>query len=95
MCRATPRGGGYAWIFLIVFSATTRTGLGIGWKSSFGPKVWPFVTAQKRNFLSSGAFEELSGRGVVLLQEPTERQYGIEAVFRDDSGNWFSLNQRR
>ena len=27
------------------------------------------------------------------MQEPGERSYGIEAVFRDDSGNWFSLNQ--
>jgi hypothetical protein len=28
------------------------------------------------------------------MQEPGERPYGIEAVFRDDSGNWFSLTQR-
>ena len=28
------------------------------------------------------------------MQEPAERPYGIEAVFRDDSGNWFSLTQR-
>ena len=27
------------------------------------------------------------------LQEPAERPYGIEALFRDDSGNWFSLTQ--
>jgi catechol 2,3-dioxygenase-like lactoylglutathione lyase family enzyme len=40
------------------------------------------------------AFEELSGRGVVFIQEPDERPYGIEALFRDDSGNWFSLVQR-
>jgi catechol 2,3-dioxygenase-like lactoylglutathione lyase family enzyme len=39
-------------------------------------------------------YEELSARGVVFTQEPAERPYGIEAVFRDDSGNWFSLTQR-
>jgi catechol 2,3-dioxygenase-like lactoylglutathione lyase family enzyme len=39
-------------------------------------------------------FEELSAKGVIFLQEPSERPYGIEAVFRDDSGNWFSLAQR-
>ncbi len=39
-------------------------------------------------------YEELSARGVVFLQEPAERPYGTEAVFRDDSGNWFSLSQR-
>jgi hypothetical protein len=32
---------------------------------------------------------------VIFLQEPDERPHGIEAVFRDDSGNWFSLTQRR
>lgn len=38
-------------------------------------------------------YEELSARGVTFLSEPSERPYGIEAVFRDDSGNWFSLTQ--
>jgi predicted enzyme related to lactoylglutathione lyase len=37
---------------------------------------------------------ELSERGVELVQEPTERPYGIEAVFKDDSGNWFNLVER-
>jgi catechol 2,3-dioxygenase-like lactoylglutathione lyase family enzyme len=37
------------------------------------------------------AFTELSERGVVFLQEPAERPYGVEATFRDDSGNVFSL----
>ncbi|MGQ0837784.1 VOC family protein [Actinokineospora sp.] len=37
---------------------------------------------------------ELTERGVVFLSEPAERPYGIEAVFRDDSGNWFSLTER-
>jgi len=40
-------------------------------------------------------FEELKSRGVTFLQEPAERPYGIEALLRDDSGNWFSLTQRR
>jgi catechol 2,3-dioxygenase-like lactoylglutathione lyase family enzyme len=39
-------------------------------------------------------YEELSARGVVFVQEPAERPYGIEAVLRDDSGNWFSLTER-
>lgn len=38
-------------------------------------------------------YEELSAKGVTFLSEPAERPYGIEAVFRDDSGNWFSLTQ--
>ncbi|APU13281.1 MULTISPECIES: VOC family protein [Actinoalloteichus] len=40
-----------------------------------------------------GDFERLRANGVEFLQEPADRPYGIEAVFRDDSGNWFSLNQ--
>jgi predicted enzyme related to lactoylglutathione lyase len=39
-------------------------------------------------------YQELKSRGVTFLQEPAERPYGIEALFRDDSGNWFSLTQR-
>lgn len=40
------------------------------------------------------AYELLSARGVAFLQEPIERPYGVEAVFRDDSGNWFSLSEQ-
>jgi predicted enzyme related to lactoylglutathione lyase len=39
------------------------------------------------------AYKELSARGVTFVQEPQDRPYGIEAIFRDDSGNWFSLTQ--
>ena len=38
-------------------------------------------------------YEELSGRGATFLQEPADRPYGVEALFRDDSGNWFSLTE--
>ncbi|EPH40927.1 VOC family protein [Streptomyces aurantiacus] len=42
-----------------------------------------------------GDCEKLKARGVEFLQEPQERPYGIEAIFRDDSGNWFSFTQPR
>jgi catechol 2,3-dioxygenase-like lactoylglutathione lyase family enzyme len=38
-------------------------------------------------------YEELKGRGVEFVSEPSERPYGIEAIFKDNSGNWFSLTQ--
>jgi uncharacterized glyoxalase superfamily protein PhnB len=38
-------------------------------------------------------YEQLSARGVSFLLEPTERFYGIEATFRDNSGNWFSMTE--
>jgi catechol 2,3-dioxygenase-like lactoylglutathione lyase family enzyme len=41
-------------------------------------------------------YEELKARGVVFKSEPVERPYGVvEANFVDDSGNWFSLTERR
>ena len=40
-------------------------------------------------------YQELRAKGVEFIQEPAERPYGIEALFRDDSGNWFSLTQPR
>ncbi len=38
-------------------------------------------------------YQELKSRGVEFVSEPAERPYGIEAVFKDNSGNWFSLTQ--
>ncbi len=40
-------------------------------------------------------YEELKKKGVEFKSPPTERHYGTEAVFKDDSGNWFSLTQRK
>jgi catechol 2,3-dioxygenase-like lactoylglutathione lyase family enzyme len=39
-------------------------------------------------------YEELSAKGVEFTQEPTERPYGVEALFRDSEGNWFSLGEK-
>jgi catechol 2,3-dioxygenase-like lactoylglutathione lyase family enzyme len=55
-------------------------------KGAFGGGVWETDNCRKTH-------EELSRRGVTFLQEPAERPYGVEAVFRDDSGNWFSLTE--
>ncbi|MEM7369140.1 MAG: VOC family protein [Bacteroidota bacterium] len=40
-------------------------------------------------------YQELSDKGVVFTKAPTEEFYGIEAMFKDDSGNWFSLTQSK
>ena len=34
---------------------------------------------------------ELARAGVAILQEPTDRPYGVEAVIRDNTGNWLTL----
>jgi catechol 2,3-dioxygenase-like lactoylglutathione lyase family enzyme len=36
-------------------------------------------------------YDELSAKGVEFLQEPSDRPYGVEAVMRDNSGNWLVL----
>ncbi|MEO8210719.1 MAG: VOC family protein [bacterium] len=63
---------------------------------------------QMRNLVSKGTFgfgvfecddiyatyEELKAKGVEFTKEPKKEFYGIEAIFKDDSGNWFSLGQK-
>lgn len=40
-------------------------------------------------------YEELKARGVEFSKAPKKEFYGIEALFKDDSGNWFSLGQKK
>ncbi len=40
-------------------------------------------------------YEQLKGRGVEFTEEPEERPYGVDAGFRDTSGNSFRLTQVR
>jgi predicted enzyme related to lactoylglutathione lyase len=41
------------------------------------------------------SYEELRSRGVEFVEEPEERPYGIDAGFRDPSGNSIRLTQVR
>jgi catechol 2,3-dioxygenase-like lactoylglutathione lyase family enzyme len=41
------------------------------------------------------SYEELKARGVEFTETPEERPYGIDAGFRDPSGNSFRLTQVR
>ena len=75
-----------------------------------GPPVMDEATAgQVRDLMSKGfagtvflttddvqsAHEELTGRGVEFTEEPQERPYGIDAGFRDPSGNSIRITQVR
>ena len=75
-----------------------------------GPPVFEEETRQKiQDLLGRGAsgglffttddaqtaYEELKSRGVEFTQEPTEKPYGIDAGFRDPSGNHFRMTQSR
>ena len=40
-------------------------------------------------------YEELKSKGVEFKKPPTKEFYGFEALLKDDSGNWFSLGQKK
>jgi catechol 2,3-dioxygenase-like lactoylglutathione lyase family enzyme len=39
-------------------------------------------------------YQELTARGVEFVSPPQQKFYGTEAVFKDPTGNWFSLTER-
>ena len=39
-------------------------------------------------------YDDLVTKGVAFQSPPAQRPYGLEAMLKDDSGNWFSLVQR-
>jgi catechol 2,3-dioxygenase-like lactoylglutathione lyase family enzyme len=41
-----------------------------------------------------GTYEDLKSRGVEFTQEPTQQPYGLDAGFRDVSGNHFRMTQQ-
>jgi predicted enzyme related to lactoylglutathione lyase len=43
----------------------------------------------------NATYEELKAKGVQFTAAPTERPYGLEAMLKDDSGNVYSIVQRR
>jgi predicted enzyme related to lactoylglutathione lyase len=75
-----------------------------------GPPIMDPQTAQEvRNLMAKGfagtifletddcrrSYEELAGRGVEFTETPEERPYGMDAAFRDPSGNSIRLTQVR
>lgn len=38
-------------------------------------------------------YAELKAKGVEFMQEPKQMPYGLEALFKDTTGTWFSLVQ--
>ena len=55
-------------------------------KGAFGAGVFQTPDCRK-------TYEELKAKGVEFLSPPKEQFYGVEAVFRDPFGNWFSMTQ--
>jgi catechol 2,3-dioxygenase-like lactoylglutathione lyase family enzyme len=40
-------------------------------------------------------YADLLAKGVKFKKEPTEEFYGVEALFTDPFGNWFSMSERK
>ena len=57
-------------------------------KGALGAGVFEVADCKK-------TYEELKEKGVEFTQPPEDRFYGIEALFKDNSGNWFSMTQRK
>lgn len=55
-------------------------------KNAMGGGVWATDDCQK-------TYEALKAKGIEFLKPPTQEFYGLEALFRDGCGNWFSLTQ--
>ena len=55
--------------------------------NAMGGGVWETDNCQK-------AYETMKAKGIEFLKAPTKEFYGIEALFRDGCGNWFSLTER-
>jgi predicted enzyme related to lactoylglutathione lyase len=102
-----PEMGNFRWLTV---GAPGQDGIDIVLMAIPGPPVFDEETAEQvRTLMSKGAataiflttddvygdYEQLKGRGVEFTEEPEERPYGIDAGFRDPSGNHFRLTQVR
>ena len=68
--------------------ATVKTMTELIQNGTFGPGVFECNDIY-------ATYEELKSKGIEFTKAPTEEFYGTEALFKDDSGNWFSLAQKK
>jgi catechol 2,3-dioxygenase-like lactoylglutathione lyase family enzyme len=92
----------------ITVGAKDQPGVELALMSLDGPGLDPESAEAMKKLVAKGAlgagafhtddcrgdYERFRARGVEFVQEPKERPYGIEAIFRDDNGNWYSLTER-
>ena len=98
-----PEMGGYRWLTVGPVGESIAFILNVP-----GPPVMDEATRlQIRDIMAKGfsggifittddcqaSYEELKARGVEFTEAPEERPYGIDAGFRDPSGNAFRLTQ--
>ena len=101
-----PEMGGFRWLTVAVPS---QPGVALALLNVPGPPVFDEETAsQVRSLVAKGAagglfflsddihgtYEELKRKGVEFSQEPTQQPYGLDAGFRDPSGNQIRMMQQ-
>jgi uncharacterized glyoxalase superfamily protein PhnB len=100
-----PEMGNFRWLTV---GPATQPDIAIVLMAIPGPPVMDGDTAKQVGdlmakgfagtvFLSTddcqASYEELSARGVEFVEKPEQRPYGIDAAFRDPSGNNLRLTQ--
>jgi catechol 2,3-dioxygenase-like lactoylglutathione lyase family enzyme len=68
-------------------AATVATITDLVRKGTFGIGVFETDDCKK-------TYAELKARGVEFMGPPEEKFYGVEAIGKDNSGNWFSMSQK-
>lgn len=56
-------------------------------KNTFG-----FAVFECKDLMTT--YAEMKAKDVEFVTEPKQETYGFAAMFKDDSGNWFSLSQK-
>src|SRR5258708_5627078 len=106
-CRDDARMGPFRW--LTVGPKTQPDVRIILMAIGSSPMVSDDQAAQIRELVAAGAlgggvlvtddlrrdYEQLKAKGVEFVRPPTEEPYGFAAVFKDDSGNFFSFGEER
>lgn len=87
-----PGGGGQEWLLADPSRSMLDAGAAeqvraLVAKGALSPGVMATTDCQADH-------DALARRGVEFTQPPARRPYGVEAILRDDSGNWFSFTQR-
>ena len=100
-----PELGGFRWLTV---GPVGQPDIALALMAPPGPPVFDADTnAKLTELMAKGAagglffstddcqasYEELKGRGVEFTEEPSQRPYGVDAAFRDPSGNGIRLVQ--
>ncbi|MGH3071175.1 MAG: VOC family protein [Gaiellaceae bacterium] len=100
-----PEMGNFRWLTVGV---PGKSDVSVSLMAIPGPPVFEAETQKKlQDLVAKGAagglffeaddvqatYEEMKSRGVEFIQEPTQQPYGLDAGFRDNSGNHIRMMQ--